>query len=115
MALAPGADAWFFTALTGMNFLRVVMRHGAMLSTVHRGYFLMVSVLTGCMAVSIIRNSSFAPLFGPSLRRALTFLGPVARKRMPRKEFDVLLPVNRANRYANFVYTASRQGECYGK
>jgi len=86
-----------------------------MLSTVGTGYFLTVAVLTSREAVSIIRNSSLAPLFGPSLRRALTFLGTVNPERKPRKESDVLLPIKVAIRCTNFVYTASRQGECYGK
>src|SRR5437899_7463504 len=95
--------------------------------------YLMPPLLTRMARLLIIRVSSFAPLFGPSLRRALTFPGIVGpsghrstrgardvpserlrRKRMPCKESDVLLPVNVA-RCAKFVYTASRQGECYGK
>src|SRR5712691_4910804 len=119
------AAVWFSRAPRGTKFLRSVLRRGATLSTLRPGYFLTVSVLTRLSAVSIIRSSSFAPLFGPSLRRALTFPGSVSprgvaprerwrRERMHRKESDVLLPVNAA-RCINFVYTASRQGECYGK
>src|SRR5260370_37592082 len=114
-----------------MNFLRPVMRRAAMLSTVRTGYFLTVAVLTRHGAISIIRTSSLAPLFGPSLRRALTFLGPgiragrrptrgardvpterLRRKRMPRRDAAALLPLNVANRCAIFVSTADSQVDC---
>src|ERR1700704_2740366 len=96
-------------------FLRIVMRASSALPTVSAGYFLTVSVLTRLQGLLIICTSSLAPLFGPSQRRALTFLGALRRDlRMPGRDCAVLLSIRPA-RIPEFIYTASRQEECYGK
>lgn len=75
----------------------------------------MTLLLTAAQRVSIIKPSSLAPLFGPSLRRALNFSGGLHEEgRMPGKLRAVFLSGDSAT-FADFVYTASRQGECYGK
>src|SRR2546429_6618324 len=96
------------------HFLRIGMRTPSALPTVSAGYFLTASVLTRLQGLPIICTSSLAPLFGPSQRRALTFLGALRRDvRMPGRD-GVLLSIRTA-RFPEFVYTASRQEECYGK
>src|SRR6267143_3805971 len=96
-------------------FLRIVMRAPSALPTVSAGYFLTASVLTRLQGLLIICISSLAPLFGPSQRRALTFLGALRRDpRMPGRDCAVLLFIRPA-RFPAFVYIASRQEECYGK
>src|SRR5205823_2279695 len=87
-----------------------VMRRVPGLPTVGAGQLLTVLLLTRLAGLPIIRISSLAPLFGPSLRRALNFSGGFPTVgRMPWRHRAVSLST-RAARFTDFVYTASRKG-----
>src|SRR5436305_15144925 len=91
------------------------MRRVPGLPTVGAGQLLTVLLLTRLVGLPIIRISSLAPLFGPSLRRALNFSGGFATVgRMPCRHQAVSLS-KRAARFTDFLYTAWRQGEYLGK
>src|SRR5438067_2610448 len=65
------------------------------LPTVGAGQLLTVLLLTRLVGLPIIRSSSLAPLFGPSLRRALNFSGGFQRGRAYALQASDRIPFHR--------------------